>query len=246
MPDLSDLNAVANNQEWSARWEDDFGTRHDTADTVQRVVELAEGRAVLEWGVGTGRLALPLAERGLHVHGVDTSPWMLEGLRAKPGGDKLPVTLGELVTTRVEGSFGVVLLASYTMLALTTQELQIACFQNAAAHLTSGGLFVVEVLSPHQIEKEVCSAITIGPEEVMLLVSTPDAQVPQTARTAHVFLRHGEPVRIMPWGSRCPSPAEMDLMARLAGMRLRDRWNGWDRQPYTPRDWRHVSVYEVA
>jgi hypothetical protein len=110
----------------------------------------------------------------------------------------------------VERSFGVVLLAGCAMLALTTQELQIKCFENAAAHLEPGGLFVVEVLSPRQIEKEVCTALTIGADEVVLFVSSPGDQVPQTARTAHVFLRHGEPVRIMPWGSivpwgsRCP------------------------------------------
>lgn len=242
---MSEINEVPYGEEWAARWERDFGTRPDTDDAVDTVVELADGRPVLELGVGTGRLALPLAARGLKVHGVDDSPWMLAGLREKPGGERVQVTEGDFVTTTVDGPFGLVLLASYALFALTTQEQQIDCFRNAAAHLEPGGLFVVEVVSPQLLEADICKPVRITATEVVLLVSSAPDPITQRLQTAHVHLRHDEPVKILPWDSRYAGAPEMDLMGRLAGLELRHRWGGWNRRPYTPASAKHVSVYAL-
>ncbi|OLT16957.1 hypothetical protein BJF78_13485 [Pseudonocardia sp. CNS-139] len=241
----SDINSVAYGEEWSALWEQDYGTRPDTDDAVRTVADLAAGRPVLELGVGTGRLAVPLADLGLPVHGVDNSPWMLAGLRKKPGGERVTTTEGDLVTTTVPGRFGVVLLASYALFALTTQEQQIDCFRNAAAHLEPGGAFVVEVVSPQLLEADICRPVKISADEVVLLVSTAADRITQRLQTAHVYLRHDAPVKILPWDSRYAGPPEMDLMGRLAGLELSARWGGWDRRPYTAASAKHISVYTL-
>ncbi len=238
-------NDAAYGEEWSARWEQDFGTRADTDDAVRCLVSLAEGRSVLELGIGTGRIALPLRATGIEVHGIDSSPWMLAQLRAKPAGDDLPVIEGDFVTARAGRRFGLVVLASYTISALTDQELQVACFQNAADHLEEGGLFVVEAMVPRSeaMAAGSCRAVRLSPDEVVLQISSPADPLDQTAQSAHVYLPDRGPVRIRPLSSRYVWPSEMDLMGRLAGMARLHRWGGWDRQPFSAQSMKYISVY---
>jgi SAM-dependent methyltransferase len=209
------------------------------------LAELADGRPVLEYGVGTGRLALPLQARQLAVHGVDNSPWMVEQLRKKPGGDTLPVTIGDFATVTVDGRFGLVVLAASTLFALPSQELQIKCFQNAKRHLDTGGLFVIETIVLHNLlaEDRRCWTVSVDATSAVLIAQRIDAQAQEVHECAVIF-RDGELPRVHPDASFYMSPSELDLMARTAGMRLCDRWGGWERRPLTPLDRRHVSVYE--
>jgi SAM-dependent methyltransferase len=207
------------------------------AETVDFLVERAGNGAALEFGIGTGRIALPLAQRCVPVHGIDLSQDMVAQLRAKPGGAELPVTIGDFSTTRVEGTFALVYLVFNTISNLTTQEAQVACFANAAAHLEPGGCFVVEVGIPDG-----------RPFGVFALSDTHvgvDEYDPATQRSAshHFSLIEGEWVRrSIPF--RSTFPAELDLMARLAGMGLRERFENFAGDPFTSESRRHVSVWE--
>ncbi|RKN44881.1 class I SAM-dependent DNA methyltransferase [Streptomyces hoynatensis] len=200
------------------------------------------GRA-LEFAVGTGRVALPLAERGVEVHGIDLSRAMVSRLRAKPGGDAIGVTIGDIVTTRVEGTFSLVYLVFNTIMNLTTQEAQVDCFRNAAAHLAPGGCFLVEVgvpdlrrLPPGQ------NVVPFHVGEETLGFDVYDTAT-QAMSSHHVRVAGGRgEYRAIPF--RYVWPAELDLMARIAGLRLRDRWEGWSRQPFTAESRHHVSVWE--
>jgi SAM-dependent methyltransferase len=223
------------------RYDAHLGDRSDPAviaTTVDFLEPLARGGA-LELGIGTGRIALPLAERGVRVAGIDLSPDMVAQLRAKPRGDEITVAIGDFSTTRVEGTFSLVYLVFNTISNLTSQEAQVACFANAAAHLEAGGCFVVEVGIPSGASLEVFSLTDthVGVDEFD----------PATQRSSshHFTLIDGEWVRrSIPF--RSTYPAELDLMARLAGMRLRERWSGFGREPFTSESTRHVSVWEKA
>jgi SAM-dependent methyltransferase len=206
------------------------------AATVDFLEPLAAGGA-LELGIGTGRIALPLAARGVRVQGIDLSPDMVAQLRAKPGGAELPVELGDFSTTRVGATFSLVYLVFNTISNLTSQEAQVACFENAAVHLDPGGCFVVEVGFPSGAQLEVfdLSDAHVGVDEY--------DPATQSSASHHFTLVDGEWVRLsMPF--RSTYPAELDLMARLAGMRLRERWAGFGREPFTSESTRHVSVWE--
>lgn len=206
------------------------------AATVDFLEPLAAGGA-LELGVGTGRIALPLAARGVRVHGIDLSPDMVAQLRAKPGGAELPVTIGDFSSTRVDGTFSLVYLVFNTISNLTSQEEQVACFANAAAHLAPGGCFVVEVGIPSGARLGV---FALGDTHVGV-----DEFDPATQRSAshHFTLVDGEWLRrSIPF--RSTYPGELDLMARLAGLRLRERFADWDRSAFTSESGRHVSVWE--
>lgn len=211
--------------------------------TVDRLVELADGGRVLEFAIGTGRVALPLADRGVDVHGLELSSAMVAQLRAKPGGAELPVTLGDMATTRVPGSFSLVLLVFNTIMNLTSQDAQVACFRNAATHLAPGGRFLVEVGVP-QLQR-LPPGETVRPfhvEEDKVGFDEYDV-VGQGLVSHHVTLAGGtSDHRAIPF--RYVWPAELDLMARLAGMRLRHRWGGWQREPFTADCRSHVSVWE--
>ncbi len=205
---------------------------------VDVLAALAGGGAALELGIGTGRIALPLAQRGVRVHGIDLSPEMVAKLREKPGADAIS-GIGDFATTRVEGSFVLAYVVFNTILNLTTQEAQAACFRNAAAHLEPGGCFVVEA-----------GVGGGGRLEVFDLTDTHvgiDEYDPATQRLVshHFTLVDGRWERLsIPF--RSVSPGELDLMARLAGMRLRERWGGWAREPFTSASTMHVSVWERA
>ncbi len=217
----------------------------DTDAAVVCLADLAGDGPVLELGVGTGRLALPLAARGLAVHGVDASEDMLAQLRAKPGGDALPVTVGDFADVEVPGRFSLVVLALNTIFALPTQDAQVACFQNAARHLVPGGRFVIETWVP-DLNRFSASGSAVGvrrltPTAVSLDVAELDP-VEQRMRTTQVSLRDGH-LRLHPANHRYAWPAELDLMARLAGMGREHRWADWARSPFTAWSLTHVSVY---
>jgi SAM-dependent methyltransferase len=207
---------------------------------VEPVVDFLEplaGGGALELAIGTGRIALPLARRGARVAGIDLSPDMVAELRKKPGGDEIPVEIGDYATTRFVGTFSLVYIVFNSINNQTTQEGQVATFANAAAHLEPGGCFVVEVGARPRERLSVfdLSDTHVGVDEY-------DADT-QRLVSHHFTLVDGTWQRIsMPF--RAVSPAELDLMAQLAGLRLRERWSDWDRSPFTSDSTKHVSVWE--
>jgi SAM-dependent methyltransferase len=205
---------------------------------VDFLAALAGGGAALELGIGTGRVALPLAQRGVRVHGIDLSPDMVAKLREKPGSEAIGVTIGDLATTRVDRSFTLAYLVFNTIGNLTTQEAQVACFENVAAHLEPGGCFVIELGIRGGAPLEV---FDLG--ETHVGIDEYDAAT-QRLVSHHFTLVDGSWVRnSVPF--RSVSPGELDLMARLAGMRLRERWAGWVREPFAAESTKHVSVWEL-
>jgi len=210
---------------------------------VEFLAGLAGGGAALELAGGTGRIALPLAARGVRVHGIDLSSAMVARLRAKPGGEAIPVTIGDFTTTTVDGTFALVYLVFNTIGNVTTQAGQVACFRNAAAHLEPGGCFVIEVglpelrrLPPGETRR------VFGADERHWGIDEYDV-VTQEAVSHHFSLVDGRwELESMPF--RYVWPSELDLMAQLAGMRLRERWADWNREPFTSESRKHVSVWE--
>jgi SAM-dependent methyltransferase len=210
---------------------------------VDRLEELAGGGAALELAIGTGRVALALAARGVPVAGIELSAAMVEQLRAKPGGADVPVAIGDMATTTVPGSFALVYLVFNTIVNLTSQDAQVGCFANAAAHLDPGGCFVVEVNVP-QIRR-------LPPGDRANVFATEDDHwgidefdVVDQKLVSHHFLatEHGFERYRIPF--RYVWPSELDLMARLAGLRLRHRWGDWHGAPFTGESRSHVSVWE--
>jgi SAM-dependent methyltransferase len=212
--------------------------------TVEFLSALAGGGRALELGVGTGRIALPLAARGVPVHGIDLSAAMVARLREKPGAEAVGVTVGDFATTRVDGTFSLAYLVFNTISNLTTQDQQVACFRNVAAHLEAGGCFVIEVGTP--------SLQRLPAGETMLVFAAEEGHwgideydVANQALVSHHFsvVEDGRIERSsIPF--RYAWPAELDLMAQLAGMRLRERWADWDRSPFTSDSRKHVSVWQ--
>jgi SAM-dependent methyltransferase len=200
------------------------------------------GRA-LELGIGTGRIALPLARRGVPVHGIDVSQAMVARLRAKPGGAAIGITIGDFAATRAAGTFSVAYLVFNTIMNLTAQAAQVACFRNVAAHLEPGGCFVIEVAVPD------LRRLPAGQNVVPFHVSPTrwafdvydTATQSMSSNYVEVVDGRGEYTSI-PF--RYVWPAELDLMAQLAGLRLRERWDGWTRQPFTSESRQHVSIWE--
>jgi SAM-dependent methyltransferase len=230
----------------AARFDERYGDQADPAVVVPMVTFLAglagEG-AALELGIGTGRVALPLAERGVPVHGIDLSDAMVARLRAKPGGERIDITIGDFASATVGGSFAVAYLVANTIMNLTTQDEQVACFQNVAAHLEPGACFVIEVLVP--------ALRRLPPGERFQVFDHRPGHVGideydvarQGLVSHHYWIDEGE-VEVLSPPFRYVWPSELDLMARLAGMTLRDRWAGWEREPFTSESTQHVSVWE--
>jgi hypothetical protein len=227
-------------EEVAARYDDD-GAIFEPA-VVDSVVDFLAGLAghgaALELGIGTGRIALPLAARGVTVYGIDLSEAMVARLRAKPGGQEIGVTIGDFATTRVEGEFTLVYLVFNTIGNATTQNEQVACFENAAAHLVPGGCFVIELgfsssTTPLQVFD--LSDTHVGIDEW-------DAATQRLVSHHFTLVDDGWVRNSVPF--RSVGPGELDLMARLAGMRLRERWGGWKREPFTSTSTRQVSVWE--
>ncbi len=211
---------------------------------VDLLEELARGGRALELAIGTGRIALPLAARGVEVHGIDLSRAMVERLRSKPGSERIRVTIGDIATTRAEGTFTVAYLVFNTIMNLTSQEAQVACFRNAAAQLEPEGCFVVEVMIPDL--QRLPPGETVHPfhvSEERLGLDEYDVAT-QRLVSHHVQLLDGRAERVsVPF--RYVWPAELDLMAQLAGMRLRDRWESWTREPFTRDSRSHVPVWQT-
>lgn len=218
-----------------------FGSCEEAA--IDLLAELAGSGRVLELGIGSGLMALPLAARGIDLQGIDLSPAMIARLRAKPGGEAIPVTMGNFADVAVEGEFSLIFVAYNTFFALQTQDEQVRCFQNVAAHLAADGVFVIEAFVPQSANFTGGLRITaVMDDRIGLKVSEHDP-VRQRLKSQHVVIRNGE-IRLYPVEVRYAWPAELDLMARLAGLRLRNRWSDWSRAEVTPNSERHVSVYE--
>jgi SAM-dependent methyltransferase len=230
----------------AARYDDSSGGMFDESvvgPAVDFLAEAAAGGRALELGIGTGRIAIPLSRRGVPVHGIDLSNAMVARLRQKPGADGIGVTIGDFATTRVEGPFSLVYLVYNTIGNLTTQDRQVDCFRNAAAHLEPGGRFVIEVGVPDLRRLPPGDTFRVfDASETHWGVDEYDV-AGQGLVSHHFDLVDGRIERFsMPF--RYVWPAELDLMARLAGMRLRERWGGWEREPFTSESTSHVSVWE--
>jgi SAM-dependent methyltransferase len=219
----------------------------DTDGAVAFLAQHAGSGPVLELAVGTGRIALPLAEHGIDVHGIDASEAMVARLRSKPGGERVPVTIGDFADVRVEGQYSLAYVAFNTLFALQTQEEQVRCFENVAAHLAEGGVFVVETFVPDLTRFDRAQRIEteqVGIDYAWLGLAR-HHPVEQRVEGQHVFLSP-EGTRFYPVYIRYAYPSELDLMARLAGLRLRDRFDGWRGKPYAGPTGSCVSVYEQA
>jgi SAM-dependent methyltransferase len=215
----------------------------DIDQVVDFLAEIAGGGRALEFGIGTGRIALPLALRGVPVHGIDLSKAMVERLRGKPGREDVGVTIGDFSTITVDGSFSLAYLVFNTIMNLTTQAGQVACFRNAAAHLEPGGCFVIEVGVP-RLQR-------LPPGETIHAFHVSETRwgfdeydVATQAMTSHQLEFVDGRVERVSVPFRYAWPSELDLMAQLAGMRLRERWGGWKREPFTSDSRKHVSVWE--
>jgi SAM-dependent methyltransferase len=211
---------------------------------VDLLAELAGGGRALELGIGTGRIALPLAQRGVPVHGIELSRAMVAQLRAKDGAGAIGVTIGDFATTRVEGTFAVAYLVFNTIMNLTTQAAQVACFRTVAAHLEPGGCFVLEVGVP--------DLRRLPPGETFRVFDASgthwgidEYDVASQGLVSHHFEAVDGGIERVSMPFRYVWPAELDLMAELAGMRLRDRWSGWRREPFTSESRAHVSVWDA-
>ena len=225
---------------------DDDEARSDSkvvAPVADLLAELAGNGRVLEFAIGTGRVALPLAQRAVRVEGIELSRPMVERLRAKEGGTQIPVTIGDMSTTRVAGDFSLVYLVFNTINNLTSQEAQVACFQNAAAHLEPGGCFLIEVgVPPLQRLSKGETLLAFDRSDTHWGIDEFDVAT-QNFTSHHVRMR-GQRLERLSIPFRYVWPAELDLMARLAGLRLKERWSGWQREPFTRLSDSHVSVWQ--
>jgi SAM-dependent methyltransferase len=216
----------------------------DVEATVRFLESLAHGGPALELAVGTGRIALPLSARGITVDGIDFSEAMISKLRAKPGGDQLSITMGNYADVGVPGTYRLVYIVANSLSNLLTQDEQVRCFENVAAHLTKDGSFVLEAGVPHWLcrlqNNQYVMAEAIEVDEVRLDVARHDP-VTQRLDESHIRLSHDR-LRVNPIVTRYAWPSELDLMARIAGLRLKERWDGWNREPFTSTG-NCVSVY---
>ena len=229
----------------AARYDDPSSAMFDAVlldHTADLLAELAGDGAALELGIGTGRVALPLSRRGVRVSGVDLSTAMVARLREKPGAEGISVTIGDFGETRVDGTFTLAYLVYNTISNLTTQDGQVACFRNAARHLDLGGRFLIEVGVP-SLQRlpvgETFRPFTVTPTHL----GFDEYDIAHQGQISHHYSIEDGAVRAMSIPFRYTWPAELDLMARLAGMRLESRWADWDRSPYTSESRKHVSVW---
>jgi SAM-dependent methyltransferase len=229
-------------QRYDSLWPEIFEPEAVDA-AVDFLFDLADGGPVLELGIGTGRVALPLSHRGLRIAGIEVAPAMVEVLRSRPGSSDIAVTIGDFSTTKVNGAFTLAYLVCNTIMNLTTQDAQVDCFRNVAAHLEPGGCFVVEVLVPPWqwlTPGETVIPFDVSPSHVgfdVIDVAT------QNSWSHHYWFTNVE-TRTFSAPFRNVWPSELDLMARLAGMTLRERWSAWGRQPFTSTSRSHVSVWQ--
>ena len=241
------MGTITWDEEWAEAYDTTYAEESDPAvlgPMVDVLAELTGDGPALEFAIGTGRVGLALHARGVEVKGIELSPHMVEQLRRKPGADEVEVRIGDMATTRLPGRFTLVYLVANTIMNVTTQDEQCAVFANAASHLEPGGTFVIELLVP-QLQRvppgETSRVFTLDDDHVG--IESFEDLVGQIAWSHHWvsaegrMVRHSAPYRYV-W------PAELDLMARLAGLTLRDRWEWWTKGPFTSRSPCHVSVYE--
>ncbi|MFZ2096988.1 MAG: class I SAM-dependent methyltransferase [Anaerolineales bacterium] len=222
------------------QWYSDF----DPA-AIQALAELAQGGDALELGIGTGRIAIPLMNAGVTVHGIDASEPMVARLRAKPGGDKIPVSIGNFVDLPFDSKYSLIYVVFNTFYALLTQEEQISCFQNVAKHLTREGVFVIEAFVPDMtrfVAGQTIRTIRIGENELQIDASQLEMDK-QLITSQHVLMTQ-QGTQFFPVKIRYVWPSEMDLMARLGHLQLRERWSNWEKARFTDLSGKHVSIYE--
>jgi SAM-dependent methyltransferase len=229
-------------EEVAARYDNDslMFSAEVIGPTVDFLAELAGDGAALELGIGTGRVAVPLAQRGVRVHGIDLSEAMVAKLREKPGAEEIGATIGDFATTRANGTFRLAYLVFNTIMNLTTQDAQVACFENVAHHLERGGFFVIEVVVPD------LRRLPPGERYVLFSVSDTHVGIDEYDVANQGLISHHYTDRLNSVPFRYVWPAELDVMARIAGLTLRERWAEWDRSPYTSESRKHVSVWERA
>ncbi len=216
-------------------------------ETVAALMKLAGAGPVLELGIGTGRIALQLVAQGLEVHGIDASLAMVEKLRVKPGGNDIPVTIGNFAEVGVAGNYSLIFVAFNTFFVLSSQDEQVECFANVASRLLPGGLFLIEAFVPDLgrfARDRILQASHVENDEVRLEASHHDA-LTQRVVSQHVIIAESG-IKLYPIQVRYAWPAELDLMARLAGMRLRERWSNWRGEPFTAESTKHISIYELT
>jgi SAM-dependent methyltransferase len=223
---------------------DDWFTSVDP-HAIEVLAELAGHGRALELGIGTGRIALPLTAKGVEVHGIDAAESMIARMRSKPGGEQIKITTGNFAEVAVEENFALVYIVFNTFFALSSQDEQVRCFRNVAAHLDAGGCFAIEAFVPDVTRftgGQVNWATKVTADEVQLDVGQHD---PATQRVVSqkVVITEGN-VRLYPVQIRYCWPSELDLMAQLAGLRLRERWSNWKREPFTSESGQHISIYE--
>jgi len=226
---------------YETRWPELF--EQDAIDPVVNfLADLAGPGPALELGIGTGRIALPLSQRAIRVHGIDLSPAMVARLRTKPGGDAVDVIIGDFATTWANGPFRLAYLLRNTIMNLTTQDAQVECFATVAAQLESGGCFVIEVMVP-ELQRlppgETVRAFTVTPDHL----GFDEYDVAAQGLVSHHYWLRNDHTEVLSVPFRYVWPAELDLMARLAGLTLRERWSGWHREPFTSDSTAHVSVW---
>ena len=226
-----------------------YPMRANVAPTVDALAQLANGGPALELGIGTGRIALPLAERGIEVHGIDASEAIVARMRAKPGGDSIPVTITDFSQFSIESSkkFALVYVVFNTLFQATSQQAQVSCFRSVAAHLADTGVFLVEAFVPDQTRftrNQNISAGAVNSDLASLDISKHDP-VNQFVQSTHIFISESG-VKLYPVQVRYAWPSELDLMAQLVGLRLRERWGDWDGSPFTASSEFHISIYEKA
>ena len=217
----------------------------NVAATVDFLTSLAGAGPALELGIGTGRVAIPLAAAGVEVHGIDASTAMVERLRAKPGGETIPVTIGDFRDFSLDTTFTAIYVPFNTFFGLLTQDDQVTCFRTVARHLTPDGVFVMEafVFDPTYFDHgQRVSATKVDPDGIWLDVTKHDP-VGQRSDSQHVMIRD-DGIQLFPVKIRYAHAPELDLMARLAGLRLRERWGDWDRTPFSGSSGKHISVWE--
>lgn len=227
---------------YETRWPELF-----QPDAIDPVVDFLAGLAgpgpALELGIGTGRIALPLRQRGIGVHGIDLSPAMVARLRAKPGGEAVEVIIGDFATTRANGPFRLAYLLRNTIMNLTSQDAQVECFATVAAQLEPGGCFVIEVMVP-ELQRlppgETIRAFTVTADHL----GFDEYDIAAQGLVSHHYWPRDGHTEVLSVPFRYAWPAELDLMARLAGLTLRERWSGWHREPFTSDSTAHVSVWK--
>ena len=228
---------------------DEMYTHLNSPEMVGPMVDMLAGLAgsgrALELGIGTGRIALPLAARGVEVHGIDSSEAMVQKLRQKPGGEAVPVTMGDFVEFDLDERYSLIYVVFNTLFALLTQEDQVRCFMNVARHLPNGGFFLIEAFVPDMarfVDGQCIRADVVNTDTVSIDVSRHDPAA-QTVTSSHVYITE-QGVRLYPVNLRYAWPSELDLMGRLAGLTLRSRTSDWRGSPFTASSTNHVSVYE--